>query len=336
MGLDGVDIDYEYFYEKQEAQDFLRDVTLGLRNKLPKDSELTHAPMDSDLVPGKAYYDILVEVGSSLDYLMPQYYNGLTRPVLDGIDGTGAGSVSALSHYKTLVNNVFDGDATKIVFGFCINDCSGTNSNANGEQAAKVMSDLKSTYDCNGGAFFWVADDDTNGQWSKTVSSVIPDEGCSGTTPPTATPTKTPSATPSAAPTTGCSENASDKFLHSINKKGRVKTKNCAWLQKKKSAAASKYCKKKVNVTEKFNSAQYTCRATCKSCDPCYQNDNSKFFYKKDKKGRVLLKNCKWLKGLGNPKKVCKSKASHQGYGPATSVCPKVCNAACKGKSMAS
>ena len=145
-------------------------------------------------------------------------------------------------------------------------------------------------------------------------------------------PTATPSATPSAAPTSACSENASDKFLHTINKKGKVKTKNCAWLQKKKSAAASKYCKKKVNVTEKYNSAQYTCRATCKSCDPCYQNDNSKFFYKLDKSGKALLKNCKWLKKLGSAKKICKSNASHEGYGPAKSVCPKVCNAACNGK----
>ena len=206
MGLDGVDLDYEYFYEDNqngsgfskgaEAQKFLKDVTVGLRNKLPAGSELTHAPMDSDIVPGRAYYDVLVEVGSNLDFLMPQYYNGVTRPVLDGIEGTVSGSISALSHYRTLVNNVFGGDATKMVFGFCISDCSGTGSNANGSQAAKVMNDLSVHYSCNGGAFFWVAVDDLNGGWSSTVSNEIEmNAGCSGESNPSQSPVQT-SSTP--------------------------------------------------------------------------------------------------------------------------------------------
>ena len=54
MGLDGVDIDYEYFYEDNqngsgfkegaEAQKLLADITVGLRNSLPEGSEITHAP----------------------------------------------------------------------------------------------------------------------------------------------------------------------------------------------------------------------------------------------------------------------------------------------------
>jgi hypothetical protein len=133
MGLDGVDIDYEYFYEDgqngsgfskgAQAQQFLTDVTVGLKSNLPAGSVVTHAPMDSDAVPGKAYYNVLVNVASSLDFLMPQYYNGVTRPVTDGVDGTGVGTQSALQHYTTLTNNMFGGDPKKIVFGFCINDC---------------------------------------------------------------------------------------------------------------------------------------------------------------------------------------------------------------------
>ena len=137
---------------------FLNQVTTGLRNSLPAGSEITHAPMDSDIVPGKPYYDDVLKVtGGVLDFLMPQYYNGITRPVIDGIGGTGSGSVSALSHYNTIVDNIYGGDPTRLVFGFCISDCSGTGSNANAQQALQVMNDLAVEHPCNGGAFFWVA-----------------------------------------------------------------------------------------------------------------------------------------------------------------------------------
>merc|ERR1711862_41436 len=115
QNFDGVDIDYEYFYESTEAQNFLRTVTLGLRDTLPIGSIVTHAPMDPDLLPTTEYYQILKDVSSSLDFIMPQYYNGYTRPALDGI---GSGSISALSHYTTLVDDMFNGDATKVLFSF--------------------------------------------------------------------------------------------------------------------------------------------------------------------------------------------------------------------------
>jgi len=101
QNFDGVDIDYEYFYSSTKAQNFLKSVTTGLRSTLPQGSIVTHAPMDPDLLPDKAYYKLLKEVSSSLDFIMPQYYNGYTRPAIDGIDGTGTGSISALSHYNT-------------------------------------------------------------------------------------------------------------------------------------------------------------------------------------------------------------------------------------------
>jgi chitinase len=103
QGFDGVDIDYEYFYDTDEQQNFLSKVTTGLRASLPTGSIVTHAPMDSDLVPGKAYYEVLRRVSASLSFLMPQYYNGITRPARDGIAGQDVGSMSALSHYTNLV-----------------------------------------------------------------------------------------------------------------------------------------------------------------------------------------------------------------------------------------
>lgn len=203
LDADGVDIDYEYFYEDNQngsgfskgvqAQNFLTQVTVGLRNSLHDGAEITHAPMDVDLEPHKAYYQLLKDISHTLDFIMPQYYNGITRPALDGLDGTGVGSTSALSHYTTIVNEFFGGDATKMVFGFCISDCSGTSSNANGNQAAQVMIDLSESYGCNGGAFFWVADHDRTGSWSSTVNQAMASStSCSGTPNVTPSPTDAP------------------------------------------------------------------------------------------------------------------------------------------------
>ena len=108
--------------------------------------------------------------------------------------------MSALEHYETIVDEFFSGDATKMVFGFCISDCSGTGSNANGNQAATVMSDLAQVYPCNGGAFFWVAEHDTGASWSSTVNSIVQANNgeCSGSSPPP--PVGSPVAPPMSAP----------------------------------------------------------------------------------------------------------------------------------------
>jgi chitinase len=172
QNLDGVDIDYEYFYENDqngsgftrgdEAQTFLKDVTLGLRATLP-DKELTHAPMEPDIVPGTGYYDVLKEVADSLDFLMPQYYNGFVRPLTD--------FPGALHHYSQLTDDIFDGDSTKIIFGFCIGDCN--DFNMNGEEAKETMELLGIAYPCNGGAFFWLQDHDVGGLWSAKVNEQL-------------------------------------------------------------------------------------------------------------------------------------------------------------------
>ena len=189
QGFDGVDIDYEYFHSTTEQQHFLREVTTGLRNTLPEGSIVSHAPMDSDLVPGQGYYNIMKEVAWSMDFILPQYYNGITRPAIDGLDGSGAGQISALSHYQTLVNDMFDGAAEKVIFGFCISDCSGTGSNADAQEAAAVMMALNDAYPCNGGAFFWVVENDSSGSWSSTVGDVIfQNSGCSDRASPSTAP----------------------------------------------------------------------------------------------------------------------------------------------------
>ena len=164
MSLDGVDIDFEYDITPK-AVTFLNQVTIGLvRNQLPAGSEIIHAPLEPDITPGKMYYnDVLIVIGDRIDFLMPQYYNGYTRPVVDGVDGRGAGRMSALQHYSNIVDGIFGGDAKKMVFGFFISDCSGTGSNASAQQASQVMTDLAADHPCNGGVFFWVVEHDSGG-----------------------------------------------------------------------------------------------------------------------------------------------------------------------------
>jgi hypothetical protein len=218
--FDGIDIDYEYcfdvnglqagrcsqrssLYTDAKAQTFLDSLTSKLRIKLDALQavngysrgryEITHAPMDIDVSrPDSKYYSILKARSADLDFLMPQFYNGVTRPGLDGVGGTGSGSMSALALFDMLSNDMFNEEPSKVVFGFCISDCSGTGSDVNANQAVQVLSDLKANnggeFMCNGGAFFWVALHDTNGSWSDTVlGEVSKTAGCSNPSSTTST-----------------------------------------------------------------------------------------------------------------------------------------------------
>ena len=157
-------------------------------------------PMDPDIVPGKAYYDILVDIGWTLDFLMPQYYNGIILPLRDGFGPNSPG----IAHYNNIKDNVFGGDATKIVFGFCISDCSLTGTNTDAASAVNILGDLEQSHSCHGGAFFWVVAHDINGAWSNTVANaLLPNIGCSSNpSPPSPTaPTPTPPSPSPPVPT---------------------------------------------------------------------------------------------------------------------------------------
>jgi chitinase len=100
--------------------------------------------MDSDIsTVNSKYYQILKARHADLDFVMPQFYNGATRPVLDGVGSAQQGSMSAASIFSLLSNDMFSGKPEKVVFGFCISDCAGSSSNANAAEAAQVMSELK-------------------------------------------------------------------------------------------------------------------------------------------------------------------------------------------------
>jgi len=46
---------------------------------------------------------------------MPQFYNGVTRPAVDGVDGTGAGALSAAAMFDSLSNELFDSESNKVI-----------------------------------------------------------------------------------------------------------------------------------------------------------------------------------------------------------------------------
>ena len=234
QNFDGIDIDYEYCYDiggtqagrcsqrtaaysDAAAQAFLDSITSKLRTKLDTLQasngynrgryELTHAPMDSDLTPDRPYFQILHNRRADLDFLMPQFYNGVTRPAVDGIDGTGAGALSAASMFGSLANDMFDSEPHKVVFGHCISDCGGTGSNANAAQAAQITADLKTVnngeFSCNGGAFFWVSAHDTGGAWSDAVvGEISKTAGCSHGSGPSTTTQAPPTTTTTTEQTT--------------------------------------------------------------------------------------------------------------------------------------
>ena len=143
QNFDGIDIDYEYCYDiggkqagrcsqrttnysDEAAKKFLNDITSKFRIKLDALQatngydrgryELTHAPMDSDLTLDSEYFKILQARRADLDFVMPQFYNGLTRPAVDGVDGSGAGQFRAIDMYSDLANVMFEGEPHKVSY----------------------------------------------------------------------------------------------------------------------------------------------------------------------------------------------------------------------------
>merc|ERR1712048_1095389 len=210
--FDGIDIDYEYFHTSQSAA-FLKDLTVGLRRSLGSGKIIYHAPMDGDVEKGKPYFEVLKEVASSLDYVLPQYYNGPFRPAQS--------LTEPLGHMGDLINGIFSGDQSKVIFGFCLSDCSGTGSNVNSEQAVSIVRGVSSRYPNNGGAFLWAASDDDG--WSGPVADALGITG--GSTPrpaPIVSPTPATPTPPGPAPEQGnsCTGEPCEDVSHCRSKWG--------------------------------------------------------------------------------------------------------------------
>jgi len=161
LGLDGIDIDYEM---DPPDQDFVVNLTKTLRSQLPG-KLLTHVPENNQMDQGAAYWNITLKIKDDVDFIMIQYYNDAPNPVTD--------PASAETHYSNIVKGIFGGDASKVLFGFCITEC--TKWNMDGAGAASIAKTLLAQYPTSfGGIQNWAENaGDITGSWSAPTAAVF-------------------------------------------------------------------------------------------------------------------------------------------------------------------
>jgi hypothetical protein len=173
--IHGVVISYQYLYENNqndsgflrgnEAQAFLRTLTVSLRERLDNGMLLAHMPVDSSVVVGTDYFTLMSELAQNnqFDLLMPQFFNGVIQPA--------SNAQGVLQHLDVLVTFMFLGDSSRVVLGICNNggddfNCGGRGFAVDSVEGASIMTSLSNSYPCHGGAFFWSASSDPEGFWS--------------------------------------------------------------------------------------------------------------------------------------------------------------------------
>eukprot|EP01059_Diplonema_ambulator_P022424 TRINITY_DN37711_c0_g1_i1.p1 TRINITY_DN37711_c0_g1~~TRINITY_DN37711_c0_g1_i1.p1 ORF type:complete len:461 (+),score=112.81 TRINITY_DN37711_c0_g1_i1:47-1429(+) len=172
---------------------FYVGVTEEVRSVVPANALVGHIGHDTHLVEGTWYHNAMRRASGVTDFLVAQYFDGLTRP---GLEGLGGGVyASAMVHYTELVETCFNGDSTKVVFGLCISSCSASNSNTDAQAAVSLMQQLQTRYTCNGGISYW-AGDDADGSWGTSVKGVMEEAGpCTAEAPAVSVPAVAPAPT---------------------------------------------------------------------------------------------------------------------------------------------
>lgn len=152
-----------------------------------------------------------------------------------------------------------------------------------------------------------------------------PIEECTVPSQPTSTPSASHSLSPSSDPSPDCTEKKKAIFFWKIKKRSKkVLEKNCKWLQSHRKKDS--ICYENVSYGENYGPAQAVCKITCDSCSKCYENKNSKFFFK-TKDDMNIYRTCQYLGGLKKSKKrkICKQTEQSEGYGNPKEVCPVTC-----------
>ena len=91
-----------------------------------------------------------------------QYYNGEHNP--------RANMQQLCNSYSELVGDVFAGDASRIVVGFCINVCSRHSISSDEALAALITLQAECNGAAGGGAFFWANSHNVGGSWAHPIS----------------------------------------------------------------------------------------------------------------------------------------------------------------------
>jgi chitinase len=161
-GLDGIDIDYEV---DPPNQAFVVNLTQQLKAKLPAGKLITHVPENNLMDQNAAYWNITKQIASIVDFISIQYYNDNPNPV--------SNASGAETHYENVVTQLFNGDASKVVFGVCITECSSWNMNA--QNTANIAKSLLAKYPSSfGGIQNWAENSgDISGSWSAPTAAVF-------------------------------------------------------------------------------------------------------------------------------------------------------------------
>jgi len=161
-GLDGIDIDYEV---DPPDQAFVVNLTKQLRTSLPAGKLLTHVPENNLMDQNAAYWNIMLQIKDQVDFISIQYYNDSPNPLTD--------PNGAMTHYDNVVKGIFGGDASKVVFGVCITECSSWNMNSS--NTANMAKNLLAKYPTNfGGIQNWAENaGDISGSWSAPTAAVF-------------------------------------------------------------------------------------------------------------------------------------------------------------------
>jgi len=120
-------------------------------------------------------------------------------------------------------------------------------------------------------------------------------------------------------------EKPEDIFFYRMHLNGNPTMQKCDWLAKKTKIKRKEFCANNVDYAEVsgviLGPAQTVCKDSCKSCDPCYENEKSKFvLYRKE---QVIKKTCKIVSSMSPTarEQVC----AQEHFNSAKNVCPVSC-----------
>jgi len=176
-GFDGADIDYEVTPVATWIQGVTSDLHAayaanGLSGKL-----ITHVPQSYYMDEGgkyggnQDYWNALIPVLNEVDFVLIQYYNNDPLP---NSDPNGA-----VQHYTNIVNGLYGGDASKVVFAICLTDCGSGGGDLSVSQANSITKTLAQKFTNFGGMALWSTSADVNAgyQWSQGIANTYKSVG---------------------------------------------------------------------------------------------------------------------------------------------------------------